>query len=79
MPLPDTFLFPLDEAVAFTGDNDPWVGGKESCIPALCAERNIPCLVVPNANQSLETDDVRSDLETRRTVMERTRAFITRI
>ena len=78
-PLPDTFSFPLGEAIAFTGDNDPWVGGKESRIHALCAERNIPCLVVPNANHSLETDDVRSDLETLRTVMERTRAFITRI
>lgn len=77
-PLPDTFSFPLSKAVAFTGDNDPWVGGKESRIPILCAERNIPCLVVPNANHSLETDDVQTDLEILRTVMERTRAFIVR-
>lgn len=76
-PLPETFLAPLGEAIAFTGGSDPWVGGSESQIPRLCAERNIPCTVIPGANHSLETLDVCADIETLRTVMEHTRRFIT--
>ena len=77
-PLEDTFTFRLSEAVAFTGGNDPWVGGKESRIAALCAGRNIPCTVIPDANHSLETDDVHKDIEILREVMERTHQFIVR-
>lgn len=77
-PLEDTFTFRLSEAIAFTGGNDLWVGGKESRIAALCAARNIPCTVIPDANHSLETNDVQKDIETLREVMECTRQFIVR-
>ena len=33
-PLEDTFRFPIGEAIAFTGDDDPWVGKENSRIPA---------------------------------------------
>ncbi len=75
-PLEDTFSFPLGEAIAFTGSSDPWVGGAASRIPALCEERGIPCTVIPNANHSLETDDVQGDIKTLCAVMERTGRFI---
>ena len=75
-PLEDTFLFPLGEAIAFTGGGDPWVGGEASRIPALCAEHGVPCTVIPGANHSLETGDVSADIETLRAVMEQTRRFI---
>ena len=75
-PVEELFSFSLGKAVAFTGGADPWVGGKESRVPALCRERGIPCLVVPDANHSLETGDVRTDLETLSVVMERTKAFL---
>ena len=32
-PLEDTFRFPIGEAIAFTGDDDPWVGKENSRIP----------------------------------------------
>ena len=77
-PVEELFSFPLGEAVAFTGQADPWVGGAESRVPALCRERGIPCLVFPGANHSLETGDLRADLETLLTVMKQTEAFLRR-
>ena len=75
-PLPDTFTFPLGEALVFTGGSDPWVGGGESRIPALCRERDIPCVLVPGADHSLETGEVLADLEALREVMARSAQFI---
>ena len=75
-PLPDTFSYPSGTAIAFTGGNDPWVGGTESRISKLCEERGVPCVLVPNANHSLETGDVPTDLETLRRVMAYTAQFI---
>ncbi len=77
-PLEESFAFPMGEALAFTGTADPWTGGEQSRIPALCEERAIPCLVVPGANHSLETGDVRRDLQTLREAMERTEGFLRR-
>ena len=37
-PLEETFRFPLGDAIAFTGDADPWV--KEGSIPRLCEENS---------------------------------------
>ena len=56
-PLEETFAHPLGDAVVFTGSGDPWVGGEASPIPQICAERDIPCFVIKNANHSLETHD----------------------
>ena len=74
-PVEELFSFPLGEAVAFTGGADPWVGGAESRVPALCRERGIPCLVFPGANHSLETGDLHTDLQTIIAVMESTGRF----
>ena len=75
-PVEKLFSFPLGEAVAFTGGADPWVGGAESRVPALCRERGIPCLVFPGANHSLETGDLHTDLQTIIAVMESTGRFL---
>lgn len=75
-PLAETFAVPVREAVVFTGADDPWVGRGDSPIPALCAERGLPCIVIPGANHSLETEDVQTDLETLRRVLEETERFI---
>lgn len=75
-PLEETFSFPLGDALVFTGSADPWVGGKESRIPALCRERDIPCVVVPDANHSLETDDPQADLEALREIMRETERWL---
>ena len=75
-PLEDTFRFPIGEAIAFTGDDDPWVGKENSRIPALCEERGIPCRQVPHANHSLESKDVFEDMKELRRVMKETEAFL---
>ena len=75
-PVEKLFSFPLGEAVAFTGGADPWVGGAESRVPALCRERGIPCLLIPGANHSLETGDLHTDLQTIIAVMESTGRFL---
>ena len=75
-PLEDTFRFPFGEAIAFTGDDDPWVGKENSRIPALCKERGIPCRLVPHANHSLESKDVFADMKELRKVMKETEAFL---
>lgn len=75
-PLEDTFRFPIGEAIAFTGDDDPWVGKENSRIPALCKERGIPCRLVPHANHSLESKDVFADMKELRKVMKETEAFL---
>lgn len=60
----------------FTGAADPWVGGDNSRIPDLCAERGIPCHVIPEANHSLESGDLYNDLQNMRQIMKTTEEYI---
>ena len=76
-PLEGTFAFPLGDAIAFTGSSDPWV--RKDSIPALCEQRDIPCHVIPHANHSLETGDVKEDIEALERIMKKTRKFIRHI
>jgi phosphoglycolate phosphatase len=75
-PLEDTFTFPIGKAIAYTGDDDPWVGKENSRIPALCEEQGIPYRLVPHANHSLESKDVFADMKELRKVMKETEAFL---
>ena len=75
-PLKGTFAFPFKAAVAFTGTDDLWVGGRESRIAELCREKHIPCFVIPEANHSLETGNPLTDIENLRYVMEETKRFM---
>ena len=75
-PLEETFSFPFEKAVVFTGSADPWVGKEKSRIPGLCQKRGIPCWVCPDGNHSLETGDVKKDLENMQSIMEKTELFI---
>ena len=75
-PLEDTFSYPIKEAIAFTGGDDPWVGREKSRISALCKERGIPCTVIPRTNHSLESGDVFSDLKELYSIMEKTERFV---
>ena len=59
-PLEETFSFPVQDAIVFTGSADRWV--DEGRIPALCKESGLPCYVIPNANHSLETVDPAQDI-----------------
>ncbi len=75
-PLDDTFIFPLEEAIAFTGSDDPWVGKEKSRIADICNEKNIPCHIIKGGNHSLESGDALKDIENLRFVMEETAGFI---
>lgn len=77
-PLEETFSFPLGKAVAFTGTDDPWVGKEKSRIAALCAQRGIPCRMIPGGNHSLEGPDPLEDIHNLQIVMKETEAFIRR-
>ena len=69
-PLENTFSASIRDAVVFTGGDDPWTGGRDSRIPALCAAQKIPCHVIPGANHSLETGCVESDLANLRRILQ---------
>ncbi|MCR5088036.1 MAG: alpha/beta hydrolase [Oscillospiraceae bacterium] len=75
-PLEETFMFPIGEAIAFTGSADPWTGKGKSRIPELCSQNGIPCCVIPDANHSLETEDPLEDLKNLRKIMKQSLAFI---
>ncbi len=75
-PLEDTFAFPIGKAIAFTGEDDPWVGRENSRILEMCKARNIPCSLIPNANHSLESKDVYADMKELYRVMKETEKFI---
>lgn len=75
-PLEETFTFPTDRAIVFTGTNDPWVGGADTRIPALCEKRGIPCVVIPGGNHSLETADIANDLRALQRITAEAEAFL---
>lgn len=76
-PLEETFAFSFGKAIAFTGEDDPWVGREKSRILVMCEERGIPCSLIPDANHSLESKDVFADMETLYRVMRETENFMT--
>ena len=73
-PLEETFSFPIQDAIVFTGSADPWV--EAGRIPAVCRESGIPCSVIPNANHSLETADPLADIQNLSEIMAETAQFI---
>ena len=75
-PLEATFRYSLDGAIVFTGGADPWVGREKSRIPALCAEAKIPCVLIPGANHSLETENVWADITNLERIMGETEDYM---
>ena len=85
-PLEETFSFPVQDAIVFTGSADPWVEAgripslcKESGIrriPSLCKESGILCFVIPDANHSLETADPEQDILTLQKIMFETEQYM---
>ncbi len=73
-PLKETFLYLEGDAIVFHGTADPWA--KTEDIVKGCSERNIPLFITENANHSLETGEVETDLRNLETVMERVRELI---
>ena len=75
-PLEDTFSFSFGSAIAFTGADDPWVGGEKSRIFSICEEKRIPCTLISYANHSLESKDIFADMKELYRIMKETEKFI---
>lgn len=75
-PLEQTFLYPIREAIVFSGTKDPWVGNENSKINRLCREHNIGCELIADANHSLETGNAIIDIENMQQIMTKTENFI---
>ena len=75
-PLEQTFSFHIHDAIVFTGDNDPWVGGKDTRIPELCKEKKLPYYLIPGGNHSLETNEPMKDLIQLLGIMETAEKYI---
>ena len=73
-PLAETFSDELKDAVVFHGTADPWA--ETARIRALCEEADLPLYLTENANHSLETGDIQTDLDTIRKTMEITREYL---
>ena len=75
-PLEQTFSFHIHDAIVFTGDNDPWIGGKDTRIPELCKEKKLPYYLIPGGNHSLETNEPMKDLIQLLRIMETAEKYI---
>ena len=73
-PLAETFSFPLQGSIAFHGTADPWA--ETDSVQALAAQKEVPLFLTKNANHSLETGDVQTDLSILKTTMDRVERFI---
>lgn len=73
-PLAETFSFPLAGSIAFHGTADPWA--ETDSIRELAAQKDVPLFLTQNANHSLETGDVQTDLSILKTTMDRVERFI---
>ena len=73
-PLAETFPLVRSGGIAFHGTGDPWA--ETAAVLRGCEEKGIPCYLTEDANHSLETGDVQTDLRNLRLVMERTEAYI---
>ena len=73
-PLAETFSFPLQGSIAFHGTADPWA--ETDSVQALAAQKEVPLFLAKNANHSLETGDVQTDLSILKTTMDRVERFI---
>ena len=70
----EAFSFPLQGSIAFHGTADPWA--ETDSVQALAAQKEVPLFLTKNANHSLETGDVQTDLSILKTTMDRVERFI---
>lgn len=73
-PLVETLRFVDGSAVAFHGTADPWADTGE--LRRACKEKGVPLHLTEGANHSLETGDVRADIQALAKTMEVIEAFI---
>ena len=73
-PVAQTFPFVKNGGIVFHGTADPWV--ETSIVKNCCEEKNLPLYITENANHSLETGEVMTDLQNMERIMEITGKYI---
>ena len=74
-PLKETFMFAAPgSGIAFHGTADSWA--EDADIEAGCREKDIPLIIIPDANHSLETGSPMRDVSILANVMEETRIML---
>ena len=73
-PVEQTFPFVTQKGIVFHGTGDPWAATEP--VRRACREKDLPLYLTEGADHSLETGNVRKDLETLRQVMETCRQYI---
>lgn len=73
-PVEASFQFMKQPGIAFTGTADTWV--TFDAVERGCRERGFPLYVTEDGNHSLETGDVRRDLENLQKIMGITEEYI---
>lgn len=73
-PLEETMIFNTSSAIAFIGTSDPW--SDYSKVVEAAKHKNIPIHIYDNANHSLETGNVKTDLDYLKDAMEKCKKFI---
>ena len=73
-PVEASFQFMTQPGIAFTGTQDSWV--DHETIKEDCEKGGFPLYVIEDANHSLETGDVKKDLENLQEIMAVTAGYI---
>ncbi len=73
-PVESSFQFMKQPGIVFTGTADPWVAFE--AVEQGCRDGGLPLYVTEDGNHSLETGDVRRDLENLQKIMGLTEEYI---
>lgn len=73
-PLEMTFTYDFRDCIAFTGTADPWVDPER--LRTICERQGIDLRRIAEANHSLETGDVLTDLANLTRIMEETENYV---
>lgn len=72
-PVEASFSFGVKDAIAFHGTSDPWA--NSDAVRNACRDAGIPLYITENANHSLETGNIDSDLDTIKATMKIVREY----
>lgn len=73
-PVEETFPFVKQEGIVFHGTKDAWV--EMDVVVNACREKGLPLYITENANHSLETGEVMTDITNLHLIMEKSREYI---
>lgn len=73
-PVEESFEMIGQEGIVFHGTADPWA--ETTKIQAECEQRGLPLYLTENANHSMETGDVETDLAIMQDIMKKTATYM---